>query len=82
MCAEVLAGQYVTVGGKILEKSNDQFLIHVKCSDDKIHMECFVCSGCKEPIKGKFFKDKDTGNYLCMSCYQVSDLLEYPSAFR
>lgn len=44
---------------------------YVTVGDDKIHMECFVCSGCKEPIKGKFFKDKDTGKYLCISCYQI-----------
>ena len=48
-------------------------IVSSKCLDDKIHLECFVCTECKEPIKGKFFKDKDTGKYLCISCYQVSD---------
>ena len=30
-----------------------------------------MCSVCKEPIKGKFFKDKETGKFLCISDYQV-----------
>ena len=30
-----------------------------------------MCTECKEPIKGKFFKDKETGKYLCISDYQV-----------
>ena len=71
VCEEALTGQYVTVNGKNLIKVN-VLRVLIKCLDDKLHLECFVCSVCKEPIKGKFYKDKETGKYLCISDYQVA----------
>ena len=53
-----------------------------ECLDDKLHLECFVCSVCEEPIKGKFFKDKETGKFLCISDYQALNQRTYSSSIQ
>jgi len=84
-CGVRLTGRYYQVnGGHYCEEDREASLARCQvCSqaltaqfltinDQSYHTHCFVCTVCKEPIKGKFFKDQDTGKFLCLSDYQES----------
>ena len=40
--------------------------------DTKLHVECFVCGVCGEAIKGRFFRDQETGGFRCSYDYKVT----------
>ena len=37
----------------------------------KLNVHCFVCSRCRDQIRGSFYEDKHTGKSLCTDCHQV-----------